>query len=292
MPNEIRNLAYCPSCSKNVPHFRKTSVRLKGLLTMLRIGPWYCLQCEEKRLILPTVRKDAAEFQIEQLDEPVGSNKPEVWSPSKSAVSESSEDRELAVAGGSSGQVRKRKKSLDHSFVNGSGSVNSNASQKQNNRKSQIQQETKVPKREPVSSPKSSVSLVDDERSTVVDLRNLRPPITLEEPTKTNTAVSGSKSHSEQNGESQSEEMPEAEPVGNFIKDQSLVLKSTRLHRFTEKYRDSVVDRILAGKVSISSLTADGEFWEAELESWIADKAKRQEQRNKILELNADPKKS
>ena len=85
-------------------------------------------------------------------------------------------------------------------------------------------------------------------------------------------------SQSKHTADAEAEEIPIAEPIGNFIRDRSLVLNSTRIHRFTEKFRDSVVDRILAGKVSISSLTADGQYCESELKSWIADKAKRQEE--------------
>ena len=95
---------------------------------------------------------------------------------------------------------------------------------------------------------------------------------------------------SPQNTGNESEEIVEAEPVGNFIKDRSLSLKATRIYRFTEKYRDSVVDRILAGKIKISTLTSDGMYTEAELVSWIADKAKRQNKKIETLELDTDPR--
>jgi len=79
-----------------------------------------------------------------------------------------------------------------------------------------------------------------------------------------------------------------AEPVGNFIRDQSLVVEATRLKRFTEKYRDALVDRILSGKTQVSWLIADGKYTEAELTSWIADKARRQTaEKDPAIELDA-----
>lgn len=80
--------------------------------------------------------------------------------------------------------------------------------------------------------------------------------------------------------------IPEAKPVGDAAEDQSLALKSTRSHLFSEKFRDSLVDRILAGKVTISSLTESGEYSEAELVSWIADKVKRQDEKIETLEFD------
>jgi uncharacterized membrane protein len=82
--------------------------------------------------------------------------------------------------------------------------------------------------------------------------------------------------------------LPEAEAVGNFIKDRSLIIKSTRMHRVSVKYRDSVVKRILSGQVSISQLTATGDYTEGELVSWIADKVKRLNQRIEMMEDSFD----
>jgi hypothetical protein len=82
--------------------------------------------------------------------------------------------------------------------------------------------------------------------------------------------------------------LPEAESVGNFIKDRSLILRSTRMHRVSVKYRDSVVDRILTGKVSISQLAASSDYTEGELVSWIADKVKRLNAKIELLEQSAE----
>ena len=83
-----------------------------------------------------------------------------------------------------------------------------------------------------------------------------------------------------------------AEPVGNFIKEKSLAVNATRLKRFTEKYRDALVDRIMSGKARMSWLIADGKYTEAELVSWIDDKAKRESSdQGETIELNAVPRK-
>lgn len=87
-------------------------------------------------------------------------------------------------------------------------------------------------------------------------------------------------------------EVAVAEPAGNFIKEKSLAVKATRMKRFTEKYRDALVDRILSGKARMSWLIADGKYTEAELVSWIDDKAKRESSdQGETIELNAVPRK-
>ena len=82
--------------------------------------------------------------------------------------------------------------------------------------------------------------------------------------------------------------IPVAQSVGNYIREQALVLSSTRIHRYSVKYRDAVVSRLLSGRTTFSSLTADGQFTESELISWIADKAKRQSEKSKDLDLELD----
>ena len=230
MPNEIQNLAYCRNCSENVPHFRNTTGVVGRLLEMLRIGPWHCLNCQQKKMILPAVRRDSTEFSFDRSNDPVGSGKPAKRSVSPFKLVEPKEDSELAIVGGGLGHGPERQDSLDPKFVNGT------ASQMQRNRKREVELKSRH----------------------------------------------------------QSEDLSVAEPVGNFIKERSLVLKSARMHRFTQKYRDSVVNRILAGKVSVSSLTAHGEFGEAELASWIADMQNRQahpqEERDEVLDLGTDPR--
>jgi hypothetical protein len=65
-------------------------------------------------------------------------------------------------------------------------------------------------------------------------------------------------------------------------------MKSTRMHRVSEKYRDSVVDRILAGKVTISELDQTDEYTEAELVCWIADRFKRMNQQLEDLRYRSN----
>ena len=96
----------------------------------------------------------------------------------------------------------------------------------------------------------------------------------------------------QQSASGMASEVAVAEPVGNFIKEKSLAVKATRLKRFTEKYRDALVDRIMSGKARMSWLIADGKFTEAELVSWIDDKARRESiDEDETIELNAVPRK-
>ena len=75
-----------------------------------------------------------------------------------------------------------------------------------------------------------------------------------------------------------------AQPVGNFLKsDQSLVMRSTRLKRFTEKYRDSIVRRLLSG-TSTSQIRQEKDITEGELTDWIADLFDRMQVRLDALE--------
>ena len=240
------------------------------ILQKLRIGPWYCLHCHRKRMILPAIREDAVDYQSQRSksSRPVDSKKSATWSRSSSAEAEAeqSESCEEAVGGDFDGG-HEHFKSLDHSLVDGdSGHQQSHESQVQ------VDTETKIEIRPEV------ILMVEEPSVDYVDVSSLPPSITLKE------SVGGNSTKSEPIGRSELDAIPEAEPVGNFIKDQSLVLKTTRINRFTEKFRDSVVERILTGKVSISALTENGQYCESELVSWIADKAKRQEEKIEILE--------
>ena len=82
---------------------------------------------------------------------------------------------------------------------------------------------------------------------------------------------------------------PEREPaesVGNFIKtDSSLLMKSTRLQRYSDKYRDAVVRRILSGSSSIKQVREEKQLSEIEVTDWIADLFERQQQKIDSLEL-------
>ena len=265
MLNQILKLAYCPSCGKNVAHRRRVDGVFDGLMQTLRIGPWVCLHCLRKRILLPAVRRDAADNLAVHPSDLVDSEKPEVWAPSRPAGAEVMKSSKWDSVDEIDGQEQLN--SLDENFVNGGVDFNSGLSveQTQDNHDAQVQPEIQVG---------SETSLVSDEQLAKVNVSSKPRVLILEEASRKNSAVPNSQSSRTDKFES---EVPEAEPVGNFIKDQSLVLKSTRLDRFTEKFRDSVVKRILTGQVSISSLTADGAYCESELVSWIADKAKRQD---------------
>lgn len=265
MLNEIRKLAYCSCCGKNVPHRRKVDGVVDGLLQALRIGPWICLHCDKKQMVLPAVRRYAADDLDVLPDDPIDFHNPSF----RSAEAESMDSSEWDFSGGFDDD-REQLDSMDESVLSDD--------QAPGSYRSQFQQDARTG---------SEVSLVaDGEQAEQVDVSRNRPAIILEEADRRNSTVLDSRS--ERGSEFGSDTVTEAEPVGNFIKDQSLVLQSARLHRFTEKFRDSVVDRILTGKVSIGSLTADGDYSESELVSWIADKAKRQEEAIDILELDTD----
>ncbi len=58
--------------------------------------------------------------------------------------------------------------------------------------------------------------------------------------------------------------------VGNFIKrDQSLIMRSERQARYTKKFRQGVVERILAGKTTISAMREELNIPESDLIAWI-----------------------
>jgi len=77
-----------------------------------------------------------------------------------------------------------------------------------------------------------------------------------------------------------------AESVGNFIKtDSSLLMKSTRLQRYSEKYRDAVVRRILSGAISLQQARKEKQLSESEIIDWICDLVDRQQQKIETLEL-------
>lgn len=67
-----------------------------------------------------------------------------------------------------------------------------------------------------------------------------------------------------------------AQPIGNLLKtEKSLVMRSKRLKRFSEKYRDSIVRRLLSGKSTILQIREEKNISEGELVDWIADLVER-----------------
>lgn len=80
-----------------------------------------------------------------------------------------------------------------------------------------------------------------------------------------------------------------AESVGNFIRtDESLVMRSNRLKRFSEKYRDAVVRRILKGSTTMAQVRQEMDVSETELVDWIADIFDRQQAKLDALGSVAD----
>lgn len=72
--------------------------------------------------------------------------------------------------------------------------------------------------------------------------------------------------------------IPKQQSAGNFLRnEQSLVMRATRLKRFSEKYRDAVVRRVLNGTTTFSQIRQELEISEVELVDWIADLFERQQ---------------
>ena len=69
---------------------------------------------------------------------------------------------------------------------------------------------------------------------------------------------------------------PPAELVGNFLKEEeSLVMRATRLKKYSEKYRDSIVRRIMSGSATMMQIRQEKNLSEGELLDWIADLFRR-----------------
>ena len=78
---------------------------------------------------------------------------------------------------------------------------------------------------------------------------------------------------------------PGIEKVGNFIRsDHSLVVRRARSSRYSQKYRDGVVTRLISGNVSIYDLSRELNISDRDLVDWIADMLSRKQE--KIDELN------
>ena len=71
-----------------------------------------------------------------------------------------------------------------------------------------------------------------------------------------------------------------ADRVGNFIRnDGSLVLRKKRAGRYSEKFREGVVQRLLSGRTNIAQLAVELEVTEADLLGWINEVLKSRELR-------------
>lgn len=71
-------------------------------------------------------------------------------------------------------------------------------------------------------------------------------------------------------------EQVEAETIGNFlVTEKSLIHRANRLARFSEKYRDSVVRKILTGSTTIRRVRDELNLSEPEVLDWVADLVRR-----------------
>ncbi len=72
---------------------------------------------------------------------------------------------------------------------------------------------------------------------------------------------------------------------GNFIRqNQSLVLQKQRTARFSQKYRDGMIQRLLSGSSRMSHICRDLGITEDDVMTWMADLLHRREERIKELE--------
>lgn len=82
------------------------------------------------------------------------------------------------------------------------------------------------------------------------------------------------------------EEPESAESVGNYIlNSESLILRRNRAKRYSPKYRDGAVARIVSGTSTISQIGQEMGLTERDLVDWIADALARKQDR--IDELTA-----
>ena len=76
------------------------------------------------------------------------------------------------------------------------------------------------------------------------------------------------------------------ERIGNFIRsDGSLVLRKKRSSRYSSKFREGVILRLLGGKTTIAQLTTELKVTEADLLAWISEVIENRD--NRIEELTS-----
>lgn len=268
MSKEIQKLGYCFTCDENVPHRRE---KAKGwqqvfcnLLQKLQLRRWYCLQCQSSRYFLPFVGEAAVEYWVDEPSDLADPFDDDFSIP----LIENGGQQPTHGAGHRTLFIESRdmlqKDPLDfrqEDILHQEPDDDFFFEEKENGSVLTVPQDTNGS-----NSIAADISLVVDE-------------------------ADGVSVESRQSASNRASKIVVAEPVGNFIKEQSLVVETTRLKRFTEKYRDAVVDRILSGNTQIKWLIADGKYTEAELLSWIADKAKREStDENQTIELDSAPR--
>lgn len=81
------------------------------------------------------------------------------------------------------------------------------------------------------------------------------------------------------------DEPAEFERVGNVTRsDDSLVVRRARASRYSKKFRDGVVDRVLSGQSSISLVRSELDLSERDLLDWVQDRVARQDEHIAKLE--------
>ena len=212
MPKKNTN-GFCRICQKNVPHRRwigNPIALMFDLLTLritrfLRVGPWYCVHCDNKVVMLSLRNRDALDYRSAALR----NESTPIAAPSKPDAS--------------------------------------------------------VPVAEPAP----------------VKPAPVKPAAAKAAPAKAAPAAPAKAAPA-------AAQLEPAESVGNFIKTESSLIKSTRLQRFSEKYRDAVVRRIFSGVSSIKQVREEKQLSETEITDWIADLFQRQQQKIDALERFKD----
>ena len=97
------------------------------------------------------------------------------------------------------------------------------------------------------------------------------------------------KSAAKQTGETTEEPDVEFEHVGNVTRgDDSLLVRKARAARYSKKFRESVVERILTGKSTISQLRNELDLSERDLLDWVNEKVVMQGRQIKKLSQVVD----
>ena len=75
------------------------------------------------------------------------------------------------------------------------------------------------------------------------------------------------------------------EPIGNVLKsDESLLVRKARASRYSAKFRESVVQRVLSGKATITQIRKELKLSERDILDWLAQSNREKE--NQIVDLS------
>ena len=79
---------------------------------------------------------------------------------------------------------------------------------------------------------------------------------------------------------SSSESASDSQSIGNYLRnEQSLVMKDKRSNRYSQKFRDSTVARILSGAATIAQVRHELNVSEQDIINWIANVAVKKQER-------------